>query len=153
MKNIRKKSFTFFKEVLSTIVNNQQIFKSFGSWKKTNDNFSIHDLIGNVEKAKDEVSAEFYSNLLMEKVETLKEEELIDFFILLSEEYEINSKELQNSLNKYNLNRSPENLSKIIDDSEPRRVEIFRRMNLSERGTIRLVKLRENLINLINLIA
>ena len=150
MKNIRKKSFTFFKEVLSTIVNNQQIFKSFGSWKKTNDNFSIHDLIGNVEKAKDEVSAEFYSNLLMEKVETLKEEELNDFFVLLSEEYEINSKELQNSLNKYNLNRSPENLSKIIDDSEPRRVEIFRRMNLSERGTIRLVKLREKLINLIN---
>ena len=100
MKNIRKKSFTFFKEVLSTIVNNQQIFKSFGSWRKTNDNFSIHDLIGNVEKAKDEVSAEFYSNLLMEKVETLKEEELNDFFVLLSEEYEINSKELQNSLNK-----------------------------------------------------
>ena len=53
MKNIRKKSFTFFKEVLSTIVNNQKIFKSFGSWKKTNDNFSIHDLIGNVEKAKE----------------------------------------------------------------------------------------------------
>ena len=150
MKNIRKKSFTFFKEVLSTIVNNQQIFKSFGSWKKTNDNFSIHDLIGNVEKAKDEVSAQFYSNLLMEKVETLKEEELNDFFVLLSEEYEINSKELQNSLNKYNLNRSPENLSKIIDDSEPRRLEIFRRMNLSERGTIRLVKLREKLINLIS---
>ena len=67
--------------MLSTIVNNQQIFKSFGSWKKTNDNFSIHDLIGNVEKAKDEVSAEFYSNLLMEKVETLKEKELNDFFI------------------------------------------------------------------------
>tara|TARA_B100000029_G_scaffold512605_1_gene609731 strand:+ start:347 stop:1687 length:1341 start_codon:yes stop_codon:yes gene_type:complete len=150
MKNIIKKRYAFFQNILSTIIDNKKDFGSFVKLKKTNDNLSTEDLTKKVEEAKDEVSAIFYANLLMAKIDNFNQEELADFFSLLSEEYEIDTKQLQNSLNIYNLNQTSENLTKIIEDSEPRRVEIFRRLNSSERGTIRLVDLRKKLITLIN---
>ena len=69
MKNIIKNRYAFFQNILSTIIDNKKDFESFIKLKKTNDNLSTEDLTKKVEEAKDEVSAIFYANLLMAKID------------------------------------------------------------------------------------
>ena len=53
MKNIIKKRYAFFQNILSTIIDNKKDFGSFVKLKKTNDNLSTEDLTKKVEEAKE----------------------------------------------------------------------------------------------------
>ena len=86
----------------------------------------------------------------MQHCEQLNEKELIKFFKLIRDNFEITSEELFRATEKYKLEKNSENLIQLMKVSEPKRREIFRRCNGISRGTIRLVNLRKRLLTLLN---
>ena len=140
---------SFFQDILTNLLDRKSIFKSFLRKRDSNDNFSTEELINNMQNAKGEASAAVNAEFLFQNIETLNDEKRLNFFHLLARKYDINGETLLSAIKDFNKNSSPENLDKVIDFSEPKRKELFRRLNSSERGTIRLVKLREKLIDIV----
>ena len=138
---------SFFNGFLNNVFDKRSIFKSLGWFKEVKNDFSTQELIENVEQAKGEASAAVYAELLIQNIENLDDEMTLDFFNLLAENYDIESNLLSEALEDFNQNKSHENLSRVIEYSEPKRKELFRRLNSSQSGTIRLVRLREKLMD------
>ena len=137
---------SFLNDILNNLLNRKNIFKPFIRSKDTNDNYSAEELVHNILNAKGEASANVFSEQLLGKIENLDQNQLIEFFNYLAEYYDIDGIKLLEEVKKFNHNQSPENLSSVIKRSEPTRIEILCKLNSSERGTNRLVKLREKLL-------
>jgi malonyl-CoA decarboxylase len=97
-----------------------------------------------------ESDGEYSSLLLAERIlaayEALRESERIDFFNILFKDYDINIEQVKAAIDKYEAKPNAYNLVRLTTVSEPRRQELFRRINLSANGTRRLVKMREHLL-------
>ena len=137
---------SFLNDILNNLLNRKNLFKPLIRSKDTNDNYSAEELVHNILNAKGEASANVFSEQLLGKIENLDQNQLIGFFNYLAEYYDIDGIKLLEEVKKFNHNQSPENLSSVIKRSEPTRIEIFSKLNSSERGTNRLVKLREKLL-------
>ncbi len=114
-----------------------------------NNKVSIQELIDKVVTAKGEASALIYSEKLMIEIENFNDNALSEFFFLLCKDFDINSKELISLIRTYSDNKSIQNYKSMTTKFHSRRVEIFTKLNAIERGTIRLVKMREKLLNLL----
>jgi malonyl-CoA decarboxylase len=97
-----------------------------------------------------ESDGEYSSLLLAERIlaayEALRESERIDFFNILFKDYDIDIEQVKAAIDKYEAKPNAYNLVRLTTVSEPRRQELFRRINLSANGTRRLVKMREHLL-------
>ena len=140
----------FFQELINTLFDKPIKSKSFNFFSDTKKSITTKEFIDNVASAKGEVSALGYAELLMQHCEQLNEKELIKFFKLIRDNFEITSEELFRVTEKYKLEKNSENLIQLMKVSEPKRREIFRRCNGISRGTIRLVNLRKRLLALLN---
>ena len=140
----------FFQELINTLFDKPIRSKSFNFFSDTKKSITTKEFINNVASAKGEVSALGYAELLMQHCEQLNEKELIKFFKLIRDNFEITSEELFRATEKYKLEKNSEKLIQIMKVSEPKRREIFRRWNGISRGTIRLVNLRKRLLALLN---
>ena len=140
----------FFQELINTLFDRPIKSKSFNFFSDTKTSITTKEFIDNVASAKGEVSALGYAELLMQHCEQLNEKELIKFFKLIRDNFEITSEELFRATEKYKLEKNSENLIQLMKVSEPKRREIFRRCNGISRGTIRLVNLRKRLLALLN---
>ena len=93
---------------------------------------------------------EYSSLLLAERIlnayEKLDEAERLGFFNLLRVEYDVNVDDIKTAAAAYERDSNAENLLRVTAASEPRRQELFRRINLVSGGTRRLVKMREHLL-------
>lgn len=92
-----------------------------------------------------------YSSLLiaeriLDAYESLDDAGRLEFFTLLSERYDLDADATAEFAREYALDPSLESLRKLTQAAEPRRQELFRRINLSPGGTRRLVKMREHLL-------
>jgi malonyl-CoA decarboxylase len=98
-----------------------------------------------------ESDGEYSSLLLAERIlnayEGLNESERLDFFNILFDDYDIDIAEMRAELDKYESKPNAYNLVRLTSVSEPRRQELFRRINLASNGTGRLVKMREHLLD------
>ena len=140
----------FFQELINTLFDKPIKSKSFNFFSDIKKSVTTKEFIDNVASAKGEVSALGYAELLMQHCEQLNEKELIKFFKLIRDNFEITSEELFRVTEKYKLEKNSENLIQLMKVSEPKRREIFRRCNGISRGTIRLVNLRKRLLALLN---
>ena len=140
----------FFQELINTLFDKPIKSKSFNFFSDTKTSITTKEFIDNVASAQGEVSALGYAELLMQHCEQLNEKELIKFFKLIRDNFEITSEELFRATEKYKLEKNSENLIQLMKVSEPKRREIFRRCNGISRGTIRLVNLRKRLLALLN---
>ena len=106
--------------------------------------------IGSLCRMMMESDGEYSSLLLAERIlaayEALSEAERIDFFHILFEDYDIDIEQVKAAVDKYEAKPNAYNLVRLTTVSEPRRQELFRRINLSTNGTRRLVKMREHLL-------
>lgn len=97
-----------------------------------------------------ESDGEYSSLLLAERIlaayEGLSEPQRIDFFNVLFDDYDIDIEQVKAAIDKYEAKPNAYNLVRLTTVSEPRRQELFRRINLSANGTRRLVKMREHLL-------
>ena len=138
---------SFLNDILNNLLSRKNIFGNFYRGKDANDNFSVENLVDNILNAKDEASANIFSEQLFEKIEGFNEVELIGFFNFIAQNLDINGEKLLVEVRKFNQDNSPDNLKSVIEGSEPKRIKLFSRLNSTDRGTNRLVKLREKLLD------
>ena len=141
--------FNFFNDLINSLFDKPNKKKSFNFFSDKKKILSTRDFIDNVALAKGEVSALGYAEFLMQHCEKLDEKELIIFFNLMRENFDISSLELSQAVDEYKVNSNSENLITLMKFSEPKRREIFRRCNGISRGTIRLVNLRKRLLGIL----
>ena len=139
----------FVQELLNSIFEKRIKSKSFNFFAEKKKSTSTKDFIDNVSSAKGEVSALGYAEILMQHCEHLSDNDLLDFFKLIRDNYEISTKDLSVAIESYKTEQSSNNLINLLKLSEPKRREIFRRCNGISRGTIRLVNIRKRLLKLL----
>ena len=139
---------SLFEGIFSKLFENKYISPSniFSDFKKKE---TIKELVKKVVVARGEASALIYSEKLMKNVEKLNNKELLEFFTLLLRDFDFNNEELLMSVNNYSNTNSVENYNAMTSKFHSKRIEIFKKLNSIDRGTIRLVNIREKLLNLL----
>ena len=136
----------FFQELINSLFVKPKIKKSLNFFLDKKKQLTTKEYVHNVASAKGEVSALYHAELLISHCEQMSEKELINFFELLRKNYEVDVNKLLLAMQNYEIEKTSENLVKLIELSEPLRRDIFRRCNAISRGTIRLVQLRKKLL-------
>ena len=109
----------------------------------------INKALESVMTSSGEVSSLVYAEHLLTLIEQLNDNDLVSFLKKLSEDYDIDPLALSKVSKEYSANKTQANLEKISKTSEPQWVELFRRLNTTPNGTVRLVRLRENIRSLV----
>ena len=136
---------SLFQGIFSNLFENKYVSPSnmfFDFKKKT----TVNELLKKITESRGEASALLYSEKLMEKIEHFDEKTLLEFFIMLAQEFDMNKDELSKSVNDYNLDSSGGNYQIMESNFQSKRIELFKKLNSVERGTIRLVNIREKLL-------
>jgi len=92
-----------------------------------------------------EVSSLVYAEHLLNLIEALNDQDLITFLQTLSAKYDIDPGALSKATVSYSKEKTQANLEKVTKASEPLWVELFRRLNTTQDGTVKLVRLRERI--------
>ena len=117
--------------------------RSFGRLHK-----DINKAVESVMSTSGEVSSMVYAEHLLKLIEDQNDAGLIKFLKNLLKNYDIDTKRLIKDAQIYSSEKNEQNLANIKTSSEPKWVELFRRLNSTSSGTYRLVKLRERIRSL-----
>ena len=117
--------------------------KSFGNLHN-----DINKAVESVMSTSGEVSSIVYAEHLLNLIEKQDDKSLINFLKNLLLNYDIDTKKLLKDVKIYSSEKNEQNLKKIRSSSEPKWIELFRRLNSTTNGTFRLVKLRERIRSL-----
>lgn len=96
-----------------------------------------------------EVSSIVFAEHLLVLINEQTDEELLVFLNYLLKEYDIDTESLLRNVQAYQSKRNHNNLTLISSSSEPKWIELFRRLNAIPAGTHKLIKLREKIKDLI----
>ena len=96
-----------------------------------------------------EVSSLVYAEHLLNLIEALNDQDLITFLQKLSTKYDIDPGALSKATVNYSKEKNQANLEKVTKSSEPLWVELFRRLNTTQDGTVKLIRLRERIRGLL----
>ena len=110
---------------------------------------SISDLCLSLLSEVTEASGLQLSGIILDKYEKLDKEGRLEFFSFLSEDLDLNPELLKKLATKYQKTQSSEIFIKLSKASEPRRKELFRRLNHAPGATAELVKMRKHLLALL----
>ena len=140
---------SFFQNIISSIMsgtlkNNLFGGEDFGVLHK-----DINKALESVMTSSGEVSSLVYAEHLLTLIEQLNDNDLVIFLKKLAENYDIDPSVLSEALKEYTANKIQPNLEKVSTSSEPGWVELFRRLNTTPNGTVRLVRLRERIRGLV----
>ena len=97
-----------------------------------------------------EVSSIAFAGHLLDLIEAETEDGLDEYLSYLLKEYDIDTDSLLKNVEAYSRDKNSTNLGLIGSSSEPRWIELFRRLNATHGGTHRLIKLRERIKTLLN---
>jgi malonyl-CoA decarboxylase len=97
-----------------------------------------------------EVSSIAFAGHLLDLIEAETEDGLDEYLSYLLKEYDIDTDSLLKNVKAYSRDKNSTNLGLIGNSSEPRWIELFRRLNTTPGGTHRLIKLRERIKTLLN---
>ena len=109
----------------------------------------INKALESVMTSSGEVSSLVYAEHLLTLIEQLNDNDLVIFLKKLAENYDIDPSVLSEALKEYTANKIQPNLEMVSTSSEPGWVELFRRLNTTPNGTVRLVRLRERIRGLV----
>ena len=117
------------------------------------DFFTLHQ---DIKKATDsvmsttgEVSSIAFAGHLLDLIESETNDDLDEYLSYLLEAYDIDTESLLRNIEAYSKDKNDKNLGLIGTFSEPRWIELFRRLNATPGGTHRLIKLRERIKSLL----
>ena len=136
---------SFFQNILSSVMKSTKRLNRFGlkSFGKLNND--INKAVESVMSTSGEVSSMVYAEHLLNLIEEQDDKSLIKFLKTLLSNYDIDTKKLLKDVKIYSSEKNEQNLKKIRSSSEPKWIELFRRLNSTTNGTFRLVKLRERI--------
>jgi malonyl-CoA decarboxylase len=109
----------------------------------------INKALESVMTSSGEVSSLVYAEHLLTLIEQLNDDDLVIFLKKLAENYDIDPSALSEASKEYAADKTQANLEKVSTASEPDWVELFRRLNTTPNGTVRLVRLRERIRGLV----
>ena len=140
---------SFFQNIISSIMsgtlkNNLFGGEDFGVLHK-----DINKALESLIISSGEVSSLVYAEHLLTLIEQLNDNDLVIFLKELAENYDIDPSVLSEASKEYAANKTQANLEKVATASEPGWVELFRRLNTTPNGTVRLVRLRETIRGLV----
>ena len=140
---------SLFQNILSSLVKGTRRLNRLGSKSFGKLHNDINKAVDSVMSTSGEVSSLVYAEHLLNLIEVQDDDNLNKFLKNLLSNYDIDTKKLAQDVKNYSSEKNEENLIKINHSSEPKWVELFRRLNATSNGTYRLVKLRER-IQLLN---
>tara|TARA_B100001057_G_scaffold329947_1_gene330332 strand:+ start:51 stop:1355 length:1305 start_codon:yes stop_codon:yes gene_type:complete len=142
--------FSFFSDLVNTLFDKKNRKKNFSFLFEKKQNKSLLEYIENVNEAKGEISALNYSEELFDYLSNCDHKTLISFFKYLEKDFDIEIASIPEILKNYNKKKEYNFYKDIKMTFESKRLEIFRRLNSTQNGTINLVKLREKLLDLLD---
>ena len=142
--------FSFFSDLVNTLFDKKNRKKNFNFLFEKKQNKSLLEYIENVNDAKGEISALSYSEELLDYLSQCDHKTLVSFFEYLEKDYDLEINSIEEVLKNYNKKKEYNFYKDIKKISESKRLEIFRRLNSTQHGTINLVKLREKLLDLLD---
>ncbi len=139
---------SFFQNILSSVMKSTKRLNRFGLKSFGNLHNDINKAVESVMSTSGEVSSIVYAEHLLNLIEKQDDKSLIKFLKNLLLNYDIDTKKLLKDVKIYSSEKNEQNLKKIRSSSEPKWIELFRRLNSTTNGTFRLVKLRERIRSL-----
>ena len=139
---------SFFQNILSSVMKGTKHLNRFGlkSFGKLHND--VNKAAESVMSTTGEVSTLVYAEHLLNLIENQDDKNLIKFLKNLLSSYDIDTKKLLKDVKTYSSDKNEQNYKQIRASSEPKWVELFRRLNSTTNGTFRLVKLRERIRSL-----
>ena len=95
-----------------------------------------------------EVSSLVYASSLLDQIEAMDDGELAALTTQIATRFDLNGDQLARAAASYAANPDAAKLASIAKIAEPQWMELFRRLNATNGGTVRLVRLRERLLRL-----
>ena len=142
--------FSFFSDLVNTLFDKKNRKKNLSFLFEKKQNKSLLEYMENVNDAKGEISALNYSEELLDYLSQCDHKTLVSFFEYLEKDYDLEINSIEEVLKNYNKKKEYNFYKDIKKISESKRLEIFRRLNSTQHGTINLVKLREKLLDLLD---
>jgi len=105
-------------------------------------------LVAAVLSATGEVSSLVYAATLLDRIEAMEDDALLPLLGHIATTHDLDAAALSAAAASYERERDADGLAAIASLAEPRWVELFRRLNATEGGTVRLVRLRQRLLHL-----
>ena len=105
-------------------------------------------LAESVLSATGEVSSLVYAERLLDKIEAMDDQDLAEMISSLADTHDLDAAALSAAASSYAGNPDSNGLATISRLAEPRWVELFRRLNATNGGTVRLVRLRERILGM-----
>ena len=136
---------SFFQNILSSVMKNTRRLNRLGSKSFGKLHRDINKAVDSVMSTSGEVSSLVYAEHLLNLIEKQDDNGLKKFLKNLLAKYDIDTKKLLKDVKRYSSEKNEKSLREINNSSEPRWVELFRRLNSTSNGTSRLVKLRERI--------
>ena len=130
-----------FQDFLSSLVSSQRRLFSLGQ-----PDDSLATLLEKLMGTNGEVSAAIVAREVLDKYAACSAEEKLEFFHSLEQDFNADMLEVKAAYHEYEKNPSSHNLNVLAKTSEPRRVEILRRLNQTPGATHDLVAMRYDLI-------
>ena len=103
-------------------------------------------LVEAVLSATGEVSSLVYAATLLDRIEAMADDALLPLLAHITTRHDLDTDALSAAAAGYAHTRDAGGLATIASLAEPRWVELFRRLNATEGGTVRLVRLRQRLL-------
>jgi len=105
-------------------------------------------LVEAVLSATGEVSSLVYAATLLDRIEAMADDALLPLLAHITASHDLDTDALSAAAAGYAQTREAGGLATIASLAEPRWVELFRRLNATAGGTVRLVRLRQRLLRL-----
>ena len=136
---------SFFQNMISSIMKNGLSLTGFRSHNFGELHKDINKAADSVMSSSGEVSSIVFAEHLLHLINDQTDEELLVFLNYLLTEYDIDTESLLENVQAYQSERNQDNLNLISSSSEPKWIELFRRLNAAPAGTHKLIKLREKI--------
>ena len=135
----------FFQNMISSIMKNGLSLTGFRSHNFGELHKDINKAADSVMSSSGEVSSIVFAEHLLHLINDQTDEDLLVFLNYLLTEYDIDTESLLENVQAYQSERNQDNLNLISSSSEPKWIELFRRLNAAPAGTHKLIKLREKI--------
>ncbi len=136
----------FFSDLINSLFDKTNRKKNFSFLFEKKQSKSLYDYIENIYEAKGEISALSYSEELFDLLDEIDDKTFIKFLHYLEKNYDLEINSLYQILKNYEKRKDYNFYKDFKNITETKRSEIFRRLNSTQHGTIKLVKLREKLL-------
>ena len=125
----------FFRNILSSVMKSTRRFNRFGLKSFGKLHKDINKAVESVMSTSGEVSSMVYAEHLLKLIEDQNDDRLIKFLKNLLVNYDIDTKRLIHDVKIYASEKNEQNLANVNASSEPKWVELFRRLNSTTNGT------------------